>query len=85
MLRFNLSSVAAVLVSVTALLVVASCLAVPIPRRLAGEPGGSLGWKVVVEKRAPNLVLSVDRQACEVGGDRFESIRPGDRIFCHWR
>jgi hypothetical protein len=62
-----------------------SCLAVPVPQRLSGGSGGSLGWKVIVEKREPNLLLAADVSVCEVPPNRFASLRRGDRAFCHWR
>jgi hypothetical protein len=52
---------------------------------VVGRAKRMLSWKVVVEKREPNLLLAADRSECQVSGDRFERIREGERVFCHWR
>lgn len=44
-----------------------------------------LGWKVVAEKRDPNLLLAADGTECVVSDERFERVRTGERAFCHWR
>jgi hypothetical protein len=49
------------------------------------SPQETLGWKVVIEKREPNLLLAVDGTECVVSEERFERIRTGRRAFCHWR
>jgi hypothetical protein len=49
------------------------------------SPQETLGWKVVIEKRDPNLLLAVDGTECVVSEERFERIRTGRRAFCHWR
>lgn len=72
-------------VCVAAVTLLTSCVSIPIPERLSGGSGGSLGWKVVAEKREPNLLYAPDRRECTVDGDRFEAVRRGDRVFCHWR
>ena len=67
------------------ILCVGSCVSVPIPDRVSGGRGGSVGWKVVVGKHEPNLLVAADRTTCEVDHARFESAREGERLFCHWR
>lgn len=62
-----------------------SCASVPVPDRLSGGRGGSLGWKTVVEKREPGYVIAADRTTCEVSQDRYRKAREGNRFFCHWR
>jgi hypothetical protein len=65
-----------------AVLLLWSCASIPIP---GGEGRESLAWKVVIEKREPNLLIAADRTECEVSRDRFEKAEMGERTFCHWR
>jgi hypothetical protein len=67
------------------LLLVTSCLSLPIPGRGPGSSGETLTWKVIVEKREPNILIALDRTYCEVAPDRFDKVEEGERVFCHWR
>jgi|GEM_PF-4497752 len=69
----------------TVLLLATSCLSIPVPGRDPGMAQETLSWKVVLEKRDPNILLAGDRTQCEVSADRYASLREGDRVFCHWR
>lgn len=67
------------------LLVVSSCISIPIPGRGSETSGETVSWKAVVEKRGPNLLIAVDRTYCEVAQDRFDEVDVGERVLCHWR
>jgi hypothetical protein len=67
------------------LLLLTSCISLPVPGRGVQESRETLSSKVVVEKREPNLLLAMDRTECVVPQARFERTRVGDRVFCHWR
>jgi len=72
----------------TLALVLPACASIPgMGRSQQGTPSpqGTLGWKVVIEKREPNLLLAVDGTECVVSEERFERVRTGRRAFCHWR
>lgn len=69
----------------TALFLATSCVSLPVPGRDTGRSQETLSWKVVLEKRDPNILLAGDRTECEVTANRFDSVREGDRVFCHWR
>lgn len=72
-------------IAVAALLGATACVSLPLPGRDAGDSGETVGWKLVVEKREPNLLVAVDRTYCEVTRERFEETEEGERVFCHWR
>jgi len=69
----------------TALLLATSCVSLPVPGQDPARSRESLSWKVVLEKRDPNILLAGDRTQCEVSADRYASVSEGDRVFCHWR
>lgn len=69
----------------TALLLLSSCISLPIPDRMTPTRGETLAWKVVAEKRDPDLLVASDRTHCVVGRDRFDEVQEGDRVFCQWR
>jgi hypothetical protein len=69
-------------------LLLPTCTSIPGMGRSEHGPRSTqetLGWKVVIEKREPNLLLAVDGTECVVSEERFERIRRGRRAFCHWR
>lgn len=70
---------------VACLLTLASCFSLPGRESGPRTSGELLGWKVVVEKREPNLLLAVDQTECVVPENRFDRVREGQRVFCHWR
>jgi hypothetical protein len=73
---------------VALLILLHACAHFPGSDRADGPPRSpreTLGWKVVIEKREPNLLLAVDGTECVVSEERFERIRTGRRAFCHWR
>jgi hypothetical protein len=67
------------------LLLVTSCLSLPVPGRDSASSGEVLAWKVIVDKRETNLLIALDRTYCEVAPDRFDKVEEGERVFCHWR
>jgi hypothetical protein len=73
------------LVLLLALFLPGCFLAQPLLPESAREIDGEVTWKVVMEKREPNLLVAADWSVCEVSFERFEKVQRRDRVFCHWR
>lgn len=56
-----------------------------LPRavQVGGESG--LGNKVVSIKEEPTALVAVDATLCHTTPARFDQIKSGDRVWCHWR
>jgi hypothetical protein len=66
-------------------LVLPACASLPLPGSGPRASHERLGWKAVVEKREPGILLAVDGTECQVAEERFERVEVGDSVFCHWR
>ena len=69
-----------------AVALLAGCASRPLPRAFdSGEGSGTSGWKHVMEKREPNLLIALDGTECTVSEGRFVRLERGDRVLCTWR
>lgn len=69
------------LVWLAALSVQTACLAIPLGRE--GAP--VLERKVVVQKKAPNLLQAADQTWCETAPKKYDSVKVGDAVWCVWK
>lgn len=49
------------------------------------QPGSWVGYKQVMEKRAPAYLIATDKSECTVSSDKYEDVLPGDRVLCTWK
>ncbi|MEJ2678638.1 MAG: hypothetical protein P8174_06130 [Gemmatimonadota bacterium] len=59
-----------------------ACLSIPLGRKEHGAP--SLEWKVVAQKKEPNILLAADMTWCETSTKKFKSVKTGDGVWCVW-
>ena len=47
-------------------------------------PAEGWGWKTVVRKRAPSLLIATDGTVCTATESKFETTAVKERVWCSW-